>query len=171
MDALGPRFRADATAVAEAVEGRSADELPLTVTVDGREYEVTAELVSVVERVPDGVSRVPFDGGTVYVDESLPEALRRTGLARDVTRRAQEMRADLDLGVDERVRLSVVSHDDELRAAVADHDDDLRRAVRITGLSVAEPEAEADEDYRYTRDWTVAGSRVTLGMDPVADPA
>ncbi|WP_436926448.1 isoleucine--tRNA ligase [Halosimplex amylolyticum] len=166
MDALGPRFREDASAVAEAVEGRSAGALPLSVTVEGREYEVTADVVSVVERVPDGVSRVPFDGGTVYVDESLSERLRRSGLARDVTRRAQEMRAELALDVDERVRLSVVTDDAEVQAAVTDHADDLRAAVRVDALAVAGAATGTDDEYELTRDWTVAGSRVTLGMEP-----
>ncbi|WP_415380772.1 isoleucine--tRNA ligase [Halosimplex sp. TS25] len=168
MDALGPRFREDASAVADAVEGRQAAELPLSVTVGGREYEVTENMVSVVERVPDGVSRVPFDGGTVYVDESLPEELRRRGLARDVTRRAQEMRADLDLAVDERVRLSVVTDDTEVRAAVTDHADDLRAAVRVDDLSVAGDGSGTTGEYELVREWTVAESRVTLGMEPTA---
>jgi len=172
MDALGPAFRDDAAAVADAVEGRPAEELPLTATVDDAEYEVTAEMVSVVERVPDGVRRVPFDGGAVYVDESLPERLRREGLARDVTRRAQEMRADLDLAVDERVRLTVVTDDEALAAAVADQSAELRRAVRVGDLSVhASGGTERDGasgEYAHTREWTVDGSAVTLAMDPTA---
>jgi isoleucyl-tRNA synthetase len=128
-------------------------------------------MVSVVERVPDGVRRVPFDGGAVYVDESLPERLRRTGLARDVTRRAQEMRADLDLAVDERVRLSVRTDDDALAAAVADHADELRSAVRVEDLSVRTGAETGDGDrtdreHAHTREWAVDGSAVTLAMDP-----
>ncbi|QLH81827.1 isoleucine--tRNA ligase [Halosimplex pelagicum] len=164
MDALGPAFRDDAAAVADAVAGRPADELPLTATVDGDDYEVTAGMVSVVERVPDGVRRVPFDGGTVYVDESLSGGLRREGLARDVTRRAQEMRADLDLAVDERVDLAVVTDDDAVAAAVTDHAENLRSAVRVDDLTVL---ADGDvDDYAHTREWTVDGAAVTLAMEP-----
>jgi len=171
MDALGPAFRDDAAAVADAVEGRSAAAVPLTVTLGGTEREVTAEMVSVVERVPDGVRRVPFDGGTVYVDESLPERLRREGLARDVTRRAQEMRADLDLAVDERVRLAVRTDDEALAAAVTDHAAELRRTVRVDDLSVRASGGEAHRDgprdeRAHTREWTVDGSAVTLTMEP-----
>jgi isoleucyl-tRNA synthetase len=172
MDALGPAFRDDAAAVADAVEGRPADELPLTVTVDGADREVTADLVSVVERVPDGVRRVPFDGGAVYVDESLPEQLRREGLARDVTRRAQEMRADLDLAVDERVRLAVRTDDEAVAAALETHADELRRAVRVDDLTVAGGEGTdgggGPDDYAHTREWTVDGAAVTLGMELTA---
>ncbi|WP_436932642.1 isoleucine--tRNA ligase [Halosimplex halobium] len=170
MDALGPAFRDDAAAVADAVEGRPADELPLTVTVDGTDREVTAEQVSVVERVPEGVRRVPFDGGTVYVDESLPEQLRREGLARDVTRRAQEMRADLELAVDERVRLAVRTDDEAVAAALETHADELRRAVRVDDLLVSAGGEGSDgggpDDYAHTRQWTVDGAAVTLAMEP-----
>ncbi|QPV63416.1 isoleucine--tRNA ligase [Halosimplex litoreum] len=172
MDALGPAFRDDAGAVADAVEGRPAEALPLTVAVDGTDYAVSAEQVSVAERVPDGVRRVPFGGGTVYVDESLGERLRGEGLVRDVTRRAQEMRADLGLAVDERVRLAVVTGDDALAAAVGDHADELRRAVRVDDLSVRDDGAVDDGDaagYARTREWAVDGATVTLAMEPTGD--
>ncbi|WP_459192750.1 isoleucine--tRNA ligase [Halosimplex sp. J119] len=173
MDAFGPRFREAASTVADAVEGRPVSELPLAVTVEGTDYEVTENLVSVVERVPDDVVCVPFDGGTVYVDTALPEELRRQGLARDVARRAQEMRADLDLAVDRRVRLSVLTADAEVRAAVAEHAEELREDVRVSDLTVAATEggdavdAGVDES-GHSRDWTVEGSPVTLRMEPTA---
>jgi len=170
MDALGPAFRDDAEAVADAVKGRPAAALPLTVTVGETDREVTAEMVSVVERVPEGVRRVPFDGGAVYVAEALPEPLRRTGLARDVTRRAQEMRADLELAVDERVRLSVRTDDEALLAAVEAHTDELRSAVRVTALSVGSSCEEsgvfAESEPTLRRTWTVDGAAVTLVMEP-----
>ncbi|WP_123538762.1 isoleucine--tRNA ligase [Halosimplex salinum] len=168
MDALGPAFRDDAAAVADAVAGRSAEELPVTVTVDGTEVSVTAEQVSVVERVPDSVVRVPFEGGTVYVDESLPERLRRRGLARDVTRRAQEMRGELGLDVDQQVRLAVVAEDEPLVEAVTAHADELRAAVRVADLTVASESTELDGGSELTRKWTVDGVAVTLAMEPTA---
>lgn len=166
MDALGPAFRDDATVVADAIEGRPAAALPLTVTVGGSDHEVTAEMVSVAERVPEGVRRVRFDGGVVYVDESLPETLRREGLARDVTRRAQEMRAEMDLAVDERVRLAVFTEDESLAAAVTDHAEEVRSAVRVDDLTVL-----TDGDVgtgAHTREWTVDGAAVTLAMEVTA---
>jgi isoleucyl-tRNA synthetase len=166
MDALGPTVRDDATAVAEAVDGRPAAELPVTVTVGGTEHEVTESFVSVVERVPDGVTRVPVDGGAVYVDESLSGPLRRRGLARDVTRRAQEMRADLDLDVDRRVRLAVTTDDESVAAAVTDHAGELRDAVRVDDLVVRTDESVPSEEYDHTREWTVAEARVRLDMEP-----
>lgn len=168
MDALGPTFRDDAAAVADAVDGRPVEELPLSVTVGGTEREVSEAFVSVVERVPEGVARVPFDGGTVYVDESLSEPLRRRGLARDVTRRAQEMRGDLGLDVDRRVRLAVATDDESLAAAVTDHAEELRDAVRVDDLVVQTEAGVPLHEYDHTRDWTVDGARVTLGVEPTA---
>ncbi|PSQ29483.1 isoleucine--tRNA ligase, partial [Halobacteriales archaeon QS_9_67_15] len=168
MDALGPVFRDDAAAVADTVEGQPVEELPVTVTVDGTEREVSEAHVSVVERVPEGVTRVPFDGGTVYVDASLSERLRRTGLARDVTRRAQEMRADLDLDMDRRVRLAVTTDDESVAAAVSDHAEDLRAAVRVDELLVQPNETDLRDEYDHTREWTVDGARVRLDMELAA---
>jgi|GEM_PF-74309 len=159
MAALGPAVGADAEAVADAVTGRPADELPLAVTVDGSEYAVTADHVDVVERTPEPVTSADFERGTVHVDGTLTPALRRQGLARDVVRRAQELRADLDLDVDEHVRLWVDTDDPDLRAAVDEHRDELCEAVRVTAF-LADPPAD-------TRRWTVDGARLELGLEPV----
>ena len=172
MDALGPAYREDATAVADAVDGRPAADLPLTVTVDDSEYEVTSDHVSVVYAVPERVARVPFDGGAVYVDETLTPELRRAGLARDVTRRAQEMRAEMELGVDERVSLTVGTDDESIATAVSEHAATLRSAVRVDDLAVLTdghgvPE-DGSEAQAHTRDWSVDGSTVTMTMVPVA---
>ena len=86
--------------------------------------------------------------------------MRRQGLARDVVRRAQELRADLALGVDERVRLWVDTDDEPLRRAVEEHEATLREAVRVETFLAAPP---AD-----TREWTVDGATLELGLEPVA---
>ncbi|PSP51623.1 isoleucine--tRNA ligase [Halobacteriales archaeon QH_1_68_42] len=159
MSALGPAVGADAERVAEAVAGRPAD-LPLSVTVDGTDYDVTAEHVDVVERTPEAVASGDFERGTVHVDGTLTAKLRRRGLARDVVRRAQELRADLALDVDERVRLWVDTDDEPLRRAVEEHEATLREAVRVETFLAAPP---AD-----TREWTVDGATLELGLEPVA---
>jgi len=163
MATLGPALGTDAEAVADAVVGRPADELPLAVTVDGREYEVTRDQVDVVEHTPESVASVAFERGTVHVDGTLTSALRQRGLARDVLRRAQELRADLDLDVDERVRLWVDTDDPDVRAAVDEHRGDLREAVRVAAFLEDSPDR--------TREWTVDGARLELGLEPVADRA
>ena len=168
MDVLGPAYREDAAAVAEAVKGRPPDQLPLTVPVDGTEHEVTAEHVSIVDRVPESVARVPFDGGAVYVDETLSPELRRVGLSRDVTRRAQEMRADLDLAVDERVRLTVRTDDEAIATAVSEHADALGSAVRVDDLTVLTDGEDISGEPAHTRDWSVDGSSVSMAMTPLA---
>jgi isoleucyl-tRNA synthetase len=159
MSALGPAVGSDAEAVAGAVAGRPAADLPLAVSVEGSTYEVTAEHVDVVDRTPESVASVDFDGGTAHVDGRLTPDLRRRGLARDVVRRAQELRAEFDLDVGRPVRLWVDTDDPDLRAAVDDHREDLREAVRVAAF-LDGPPAE-------TREWTVDGARLELGLDPV----
>jgi isoleucyl-tRNA synthetase len=96
-----------------------------------------------VDRLPEDVTRVEFDRGAVHVDGDLPAELRRRGLFRDVVRRARAMRADLDLDVEERVRLWIDADDGRPLQAVEAHGAELRR------------------------EWTVDGMWLWLGVEPV----
>ncbi|MFB6107508.1 MAG: isoleucine--tRNA ligase [Haloplanus sp.] len=164
MGVVGPAFGADSQAVMETVEGAFREELedaegetPYAVTVDGETYHLTEEMVEFRAEPPANVTGADFEEGTVYVDTSLTDEIEAEGYARDVVRRIQEMRKQLDLDVEERIRTHVAVADDRVADFVDDHRDFIATETRTD-----EFDADADE---LVEEWEVEGVTVTIGIE------
>jgi len=159
MAAIGPAFGADAQAVMTAVKGATREGVETGLVVDGETIELDDEMVTYTAEPPESVTGVDFDGGTVYVDTSLTPAIESEGYARDVIRRVQEMRKELDLDVEAAIRLGVDA-DETVAHAVDDHADLIAGEVRAeTWLDDAE---SADG---LVEAWSIEGETVTIGIE------
>jgi isoleucyl-tRNA synthetase len=164
MGVIGPEFGGDAQKVMRAVDGKFRDELvdasgdrPYAVTVDGERYDLAAEMVEFHAEPPADVAGADFDGGTVYVDTSVTPEIEAEGYARDVVRRIQEMRKQLELDVDERIRTRVDVDDD----TVADYVDQYRDLIAEETRTDAY-DADADD---LVEEWDVEDVTVTIGIE------
>jgi isoleucyl-tRNA synthetase len=166
MSIIGPKFGADAQTVMAAVEGATRDELTeegsISVTVEGDEYELTDEMVGWRSEPPENVSSADFENGTVYVDTSLTDEIESEGYARDIVRRVQEMRKQLDLDVEAEIRTAVAVADDRVADFVAENREFIAEETRT-----AEWVADADE-LATVEEWEVEGVAVTIGVEQVA---
>jgi isoleucyl-tRNA synthetase len=78
---------------------------------DGAKFEIGAEHVTFTEKLPAEVFSAPMQDATVYVDVRLEEDLEKEGYEREVIRRIQEMRKQLDLVVSEFISVDVLIND------------------------------------------------------------
>ncbi|MFB6072121.1 MAG: isoleucine--tRNA ligase [Halobacterium sp.] len=184
MSELGPAFGDDAGRVMNAlneahVASRDLDALADQVSeATGMDVELTEDMVEFVEETPDGVAGADFDGvlestasggssdeqsesysGTVYVDTALNEDVESEGYAREVIRRVQEMRKDLDLEMDAEIRLDVAVFDERVGRLVAEHEDLIREETRARELG------EVEDGYR--EEWDVEGTKLALEIEEV----
>ena len=166
MAEIGPAFGADAQTVMEAVEGVTRETVEAGIDVDGETVELDDSMVEYVAEPPEHVSGAEFDGGTVYVDTSLTPEIESEGYARDVIRRTQEMRKELDLDVEARIRVGVAVDDDRVAAFVDEHADLIAGEVRADAW-LDEP-TDVDEGAGLLEAWDVEDVAVTIGIEPVA---
>ena len=172
MSELGPAFGGDAQRVMERVSGATREELAaedvsFAVELDGTRYELTDEMVSFHTEAPEGVAAASFtvehDGeslsGNVYVDTTLTDDVESEGYARDVVRRIQQMRKDLALDVNERVRVAVDVADERVAGFVADHSDHIAEETRAV-----EFDTDVSGEFDLTEEWDVEGVSVTIGV-------
>ena len=164
MGAIGPAFGADAQKVMAAVEDAPRDEVEAGIEVDGDTVELDDEMVEYRSEPPAHVTGTEFDGGTVYVDTTLTEELESEGYARDVIRRIQEMRKELDLDVEAEIRVGLSIDDDRIQGFVDEHRELIAEEVRAAEF-VDEPDA-ADE---LVEDWEIEDVDVTIGVAVVAE--
>jgi isoleucyl-tRNA synthetase len=157
MEKLGPAFGEQAHDVAAALRERNVTEFPATVPVDSESVTVESEMVDLRTETPESVEGESFEYGTVYVDATLTTSLKREGVYRDVLRRAQQLRDDLEVEMDEKVVLAVDTDDTLVREALEQYRDELLAEVRAKRV------VDGTEDTELTHEWSADGALVEVG--------
>jgi Isoleucyl-tRNA synthetase (EC 6.1.1.5) len=166
MSEIGPAFGGDAQDVMEAVEGATRDDVEAGVEVDGETVELEDGMVEYREEPPEHVTGTDFEGGTVYVDTTLTDDLEAEGYARDVIRRIQEMRKELDLDVESEISVGLAVADDRVAAFVDEHSELISEEVRAAELTDA-PSEDADR----LETWEIEDTEVEIGVSVLAEAA
>ena len=166
MSVLGPTFGDAAGEIMNAINAVSVDE-PALETLSaavaeklGREVGLTEEMVSFTTETPAGIEGTAFsvdgdDRGVVYVDTALTEDIESEGYAREVVRRIQEMRKELDLDIEREIRVDLDVRDERVAGLVERHRDLVAGEVRAAGFGAVEDGHEGVEMY--------------ISIDPVPD--
>ncbi|QFU82239.1 isoleucine--tRNA ligase [Natronorubrum aibiense] len=173
MSKLGPAFGGRAGEVMNALNEARIEEPSLKALEDAvadvleDDESITEEMVSFVTQTPDSVAGTAFgldgdDRGVVYVDASLTEDIESEGYAREVIRRVQEMRKDLDLDVEERIALELAIDDDRVADLVREREGLIREEVRADELG----DLEVDNGNR--KEWEVEGVTMEIAIEPLA---
>jgi len=171
MSLLGPEFGDDAGRIMNALNEASVDEPTveaLEAAVEdalGEAVELTEEMVEFVTQTPDDVTGVAFDVdgdelGVVYIDASLTEDIESEGYAREVIRRVQEMRKDLDLDLEARIRVDLDIGDDRVANLVREHEDLIADEVRADEFGPVED--------GHRKEWEVEGVEMEIAVEAVA---
>ncbi|MFB6138379.1 MAG: isoleucine--tRNA ligase [Halobacteriaceae archaeon] len=169
MSVLGPAFGEDAGAVMEAINAVTVDEPSLPALREavaaelGREVELTDEMVTFERETPADVAGAEFAGGAVFVDASLTDDIESEGYAREVIRRVQEMRKEMDLEVDRPIRLDVMVFDEDVAELLARREDLIAEETRAAELGeVADGHVE---------EWEVEGVDVRIAVETLPQAA
>jgi isoleucyl-tRNA synthetase len=109
---LGPAFKADAPAVAEALKKEDANKVEgamlhaghYSLHTDRGLFDIKAEHFTVVEKL-DNPNAIPFKYGMAYVDKEISEELKEEAMVREFERRVQMARKDAMLKKADRIAL------------------------------------------------------------------
>jgi isoleucyl-tRNA synthetase len=170
MSVLGPAFGDDAGRIMGALNEARIDE-PTLATLEaavedatGLDVELTDEMVEFVTETPAGVSGTEFEAldsaGVVYVDTSLTEDIESEGYAREVIRRVQEMRKELDLDIEEEITVDLDVADERVADLVRERESLIAEEVRAESFGAVE------DGHRET--WDVEGVEMDIAIEPVA---
>ena len=169
MSVLGPAFGDRTGEVMTALNEARVEEPTLAALETAvaertdESVDLTEEMVTIVTETPETVAAAGFDvegGGTVYVDTALTEDIESEGYARDVIRRIQEMRKELDLDLEERVRVEFAVADDRIGELVREHEALIAEEVRADEFGAVED--------GHRREWTVEDTTVEIAVEPLA---
>jgi isoleucyl-tRNA synthetase len=167
---IGPRFGSDARSIAAALAqhpdpasivqaATTGDQISLRLDAD-REVQLEAADLDVRMRQKDGWSAAESRGVVVVLSTEVTPELHREGLVREVISHVQGIRRDLDLGYDQRIRLSVATEGD-LAQAVDEHGEHLQNETLTVEIL-----REAPDNGEF-RDVEIDGTAVRIGVFPV----
>ncbi len=166
---VGPTFKGDAPAVMDAIRDADGETLRSTLEEDGAwevetaagTFEVTPEMVTFHTTLPDHVLGEDFDGGSVYVDTEVTPEIESEGYARELVRRIQEMRKEMDLDVDARIRTELALPE-EIAGKVEGWLTEVAAETRSDALEVVD-----DPQGDHVKAWDVEGHEVVVGVQTV----
>jgi isoleucyl-tRNA synthetase len=118
-------------------------------SVEGETIDLLLEEVLISSQDIPGWSVASDQGVTVALDVNLTEELKQEGIARDLVNRIQNLRKDLGLEVQDKIKLLVADSNSEVNAAIAKFGSYIQEETQAISLSVG----------------TIAGEQTVLDMD------
>jgi len=169
--AIGKVYKAWWSKIATILEMRSAAEVQrefeergeFHIGIEGQMIKILPNMVTVERRLPKGIARVETPYGELFVDLRVTDEIRAEGMAREVVRRVQQMRKDLDLDVEDYVRTNVKVAE-ELVGTLGPLREYIARESRSRNLTIG----TGDVDEEYVVEWpNVDGGTLLIGVTPL----
>jgi isoleucyl-tRNA synthetase len=118
-------------------------------SLEGEEIDLLLEEVLISSQDIPGWSVASDQGVTVALDVNLTEELKQEGIARDLVNRIQNLRKDLGLEVQDKIKLMVADSNTEVNAAIIKFGSYIQEETQAISLSVG----------------SIAGEHTVLDMD------
>jgi isoleucyl-tRNA synthetase len=175
MKALGKGFGRNSFKVKGLIEAADGNAIKAAVDAgktflleNGSEtFEISADHVTFTEKLPADVFSAPMTDATVYVDVALTPDLEAEGYAREVIRRIQDMRKQLDLAVEDMINSEVKINDSRIFNLL-----NQEKIILIIGEEVraqlftfiySDKQIQSSK-YSSLKDWDVEGVTMSIGI-------
>jgi isoleucyl-tRNA synthetase len=166
---IGPVYKGEAKMVVEAIAAadpaevkRQLDGGESTVSFAGKEYKITSEMVAIKELPPQNLPAAEFSRGFVYVDIVLTPELEAEGYAREIIRRIQDMRKELDLRVEDQIRAIVDIESKPILDLALQKKEHIAGEVRAANFQLG---LGLELQGKLVKDWDIEGVCVRIGID------
>jgi len=166
---IGPVYKGEAKMVVEAIAAadpaevkRQLDVGDATVSYEGKEYKITSEMVAIKELPPQNLPAAEFSRGFVYVDIVLTPELEAEGYAREIIRRIQDMRKELDLRVEDQIRAMVDIESKPILDLALQKKEHIASEVRAADFQLG---LGLELQGKLVKDWDIEGVCVRIGID------
>jgi isoleucyl-tRNA synthetase len=169
---IGPVYKGEAKNVVEAIAAanpakvkRQLDAGDATLSYGGKEYKITAEMVAIKELPSQNLPAAEFSRGFVFVDITLTPELEAEGYAREIIRRIQDMRKELDLRVEDQIRAIVDIESKPILDLALQKKEHIAGEVRAANFQLG---LGLELQGKLVKDWDIEGVCVRIGIDRAA---
>ena len=131
------------------------------VVIEG--IELSAEEVLFDSELPDDFVSSEFEGGNVFVNTNITLEIRQEAMARELIRRIQDMRKDLDLDVEANINVDVETSQ-EFKDLIVPQSEFISHEVRANSLIITDSEECSKDSKDYTKEWDIEGEKVIISI-------
>jgi isoleucyl-tRNA synthetase len=170
MAVLGPELKSRAAKVAEKLTAMDPGDLNRKLSHGKTEIEIDTEKITVydryvnfIEEAKDTQPAADFEGGRVCIDTSLSSDEIADGLARDLVRRIQQMRKQMDLKVDAFVDVDLVTSTTEAASSVKSKKEYILGEVRAKRLIVQQSDSVKARG-ELVKEWSIGDYSFSIGL-------
>ncbi|MFO7990997.1 MAG: DUF5915 domain-containing protein, partial [Thermoplasmata archaeon] len=160
---LGPKFKGDANKVAEAINAADPVKLKNSIEENGvcelDGFNVDKDDLDMSEEVKEDYIASEDGDLRVFINSEIDEELEIEGLARDVVRRIQTMRKDLELGYTQKIHTRYRGNL-RLQDAIEEMNDYIKKETLSDTLEMG-----AEDGYK--KEWSIDGKEITIWVDPL----
>ena len=168
LKTLGRRFGKNINAVREilaSLDGQAAmaelnEKGNLTITVDGNEEALEKDDLLVEAAQMEGYISDSDHGITVVLDTNLTPELLEEGFVREVISKVQTMRKDAGFEVMDHIRVSMKDND-KVKEIVQKNEAQIKSEVMADEITY-------DKAAGFTKEWSINGEKVTLGVEKLS---
>ena len=163
LKTLGPRLRGDAPKVKKHLE--EADGLEIksiledngnySAEIDDKTIELGVDDILFETELPENLVSADFDSGNVFINTEVTEEILSEAMSRELIRRVQDMRKDLDLDVEANIQV-FVECDEGFKELIKPFFDFISNEVRAEKLSFEAQEGD------YTKEWKIEDENLKI---------
>ena len=164
---LGPKLKGDMGKVVKGLKTADGNEIKAEletngcVTIEG--IELNSEEVLFDSELPDDFVSSEFEGGNVFVNTNVTLEIRQEAMARELIRRIQDMRKDLDLDVEANINVDVETSA-EFKDLIVPQSEMISHEVRANSLIITDTEECNKDSKDYTKEWDIEGEKVIISI-------
>ncbi len=160
---LGPKLKGDMKKVLKTLQEMPIQDIVNALKGGGIEiegYNLTQEDLEIVERPAEGIQAVEVETLPiiVYLDTHISRELRQEGLAREIVRRIQAMRKELNLDYAQKIK-TYYQGDEEIKDAIEAFKDYIMRETQSVELKEGKVEG-------YRKTWDIENKKVEITIIP-----
>lgn len=164
-NAIGKVYRQWAGKISMILSTRPAAEIiegirkgSYTLGIEGQTVKIEENMVQFTYSLPRNVKQMEFSAGTLYIDFNMDAELLQEALAREVIRRIQKLRKDMNLQVDE-FALCEIAATGSILEAVTNWKNSIISECRLKRLEIVE-EAAGEK----SETWDMDGDRLQIAL-------
>ncbi len=164
---LGPDFRELAGDVAKYIQKLKPSEASklsagIEAEIRGRKVKLTEKHAILKKVLPANYTSEAFEYGEVFLDLETTQEVRALGFSREVVRRIQEMRKELNLDIEDFIEVSVLAEDDEVVNLLKNKHEYISEETRAKALDLStQPKGEKKG---YTKEWPIEGIKFIISI-------